>query len=207
VNFRVTALIFAAACPWVATALEPDTVPPGLALVRRIFVEPLGRTQAAEQMRDMIITALQNSKLFVITEDEERADATLRGSADEKIFTEEHISSDSIGVHANTGSGGSSSSMMGGGVSSHQSAGAGVTDSESSHIQERKHEASASIRLVDEDGDVIWSTTQESAGGKFRGAMADVAEKIARQLSEDMKRARQPVPAPVKEAIANHSLQ
>ena len=69
--------------------------------------------------------------------------------------------------------------MYGMGSSSHQSAGAGITDSESSHIKERRHEASASIRLVDMNGDVIWSTTQESAGGKFRGAMADVADKIA----------------------------
>jgi hypothetical protein len=82
---------------------------------------------------------------------------------------------------------------MGGGVSSHATIGSGINDSESSHIQERRHEASASIRLVNEEGDVIWSTTQESPGGKFRSAMADVADKIARQLSEDVRKARQPV--------------
>jgi len=35
---------------------------------------------------------------------------------------------------------------------------------------------------VNKDGDVIWSTTQESLGGRFRGASADVADKITRQL-------------------------
>jgi hypothetical protein len=50
--------------------------------------------------------------------------------------------------------------------------------------------------MVNADGDVIWSTTQESGGGKFRGAMADVADKITRQLSADVKKARTLAPAP-----------
>jgi hypothetical protein len=37
---------------------------------------------------------------------------------------------------------------------------------------------------------VIWSTTQESLGGKFRGASADVAGKVTRQLAEDFARAK-----------------
>jgi hypothetical protein len=37
---------------------------------------------------------------------------------------------------------------------------------------------------------VIWSTTQESLGAKFRGASADVADKITRQLQADYARAR-----------------
>ena len=46
------------------------------------------------------------------------------------------------------------------------------------------------MRLVNKEGDVIWSTTQESLGAKFRGASADVAEKITPQLKEDFERAR-----------------
>ena len=45
------------------------------------------------------------------------------------------------------------------------------------------------MRLVNADGDVIWSTTQESNGGKFRGAMADVADKIARKLMDETRKA------------------
>jgi hypothetical protein len=66
----------------------------------------------------------------------------------------------------------------------------GVGESESSHSTERRHEASASVRLVNKEGDVIWSTTEESTGAKFRGASADVADKITRSLKEDFVRAR-----------------
>jgi hypothetical protein len=172
-----------------ASGIEIKQSAPELAFIRRVFVEPLGGGQASDQMRDMIIAALQRSGLFVITEDKDRADATLRGSSDDKIYTEEHTTNDSIGVNANTGAS-SSSKNFESGVSSSKSGGMGVNARESSHVQERRHEASASLRMVNCDGDVIWSTTQESAGAKFHGAMADVAEKIARQLIEDVRKAK-----------------
>jgi hypothetical protein len=177
------------AFPRLAAAIEPPG-PPSLASVNRIYIEALGGGHDSDRMRDMIIAALQNSKLFLITDNVDRADASLRGSSDDKIFTDEHSSSDSIGIHANAGGGSSANNATGIGTSSRQNAGAGVSDSESSHSEERRHEASASIRLIDVRGDVIWSTTQESSGGKFRGAMADVADKIARQLVDDTRKAR-----------------
>jgi hypothetical protein len=177
-------------CSGFAQGVEPEPTQPSLARVRRIYIEPLTGGEASNQMRDMIIAALQNSRLFTITDNLERADAFLRGSSDDKVFTDEHNTSDSIGFHATAGSGSSANSTYGTGSSTRQNNGAGITDSESSHIKERRHEASASIRLVDLNGDVIWSTTQESGGGKFRGAMADVADKIARQLMDDTRKAR-----------------
>lgn len=186
------ALLLLFAGVWAAAALEPTPVPPNLANVRRIFVDKLNGGAVAEQMRDMIIAALMKSNQYLLTENSDRADAFLRGSADDQVFEDDHSSSESIGIHATSGSGSSSSSMYGAGSSSHQTAGAGISDSESNHSRERKHEASAAIRLVDSNGDVIWSTTQESGGGKFHGAMADVAEKIARQLVDDTKKAREP---------------
>ena len=45
------------------------------------------------------------------------------------------------------------------------------------------------MRLVSSDGDVIWSTTQESRGAKFKGASADVADKIVKQLLHDLDKA------------------
>ena len=69
-------------------------------------------------------------------------------------------------------------------------AGLGFGESESEHSTERRHEAIAAVRLVNKDGDVIWATTQESLGGKFRGASADVADKITAKLKEDFERAR-----------------
>ena len=69
-------------------------------------------------------------------------------------------------------------------------AGFGVGESESDHSSERRHEAVAAVRLVNKDGDVIWATTQESLGAKFRGASTDVADKITAKLKEDFARAR-----------------
>jgi hypothetical protein len=171
-----------------AVEVQPPSMP--LALVRRIYVDQLGGGKTSDQMRDMIIAALQNSGLFVITENPEHADASLKGSSDDQVFAEEHQTSDSIGFHATEGSGSSSSAEFGPSSASHRNAGAGVDQSESSHSKERRHEAAASVRLVDTDGDVIWSTTQESNGGKFRGAMADVADKNARRLLEETRKAR-----------------
>src|SRR4051812_50065434 len=116
-------MLCSGAMPWLAAALEPVPLVPNLSQVRRIYVEPLGRTESAEQMRDMIIAAIQNSKLFLITEDEEMADAKLRGSANDKIYTQDHISSDSIGLHANAGSGESLRSSTSGSSASHQTGG------------------------------------------------------------------------------------
>jgi hypothetical protein len=46
------------------------------------------------------------------------------------------------------------------------------------------------VRLVSKGGDIIWSATAESLGGKFQGASADVADKIAKRLVEDYKAAK-----------------
>jgi hypothetical protein len=161
-----------------------------LADVKRIYVDQLGGGKTSDQFRDMMIVALQNTGLFVLTENQEHADATLKGSGDDLIFTEEHNSNDSLGVHANSGSG-SSSKALNSGVSSNQTMGVGVTDSESSKVQERHHEATGSVRLVGKNGDIIWSNTEESSGGKFRSAMADVADKIVRQLADETRKIRE----------------
>jgi hypothetical protein len=39
---------------------------------------------------------------------------------------------------------------------------------------------------VNSDGDVIWTTTQESKGGKYKGASADVADMCVKQLLRDI---------------------
>ena len=172
-----------------------------LLTVRRIYIDRLSGGETAGQMRDMIAASLQGAKLFVITENPDRADATLRGSAEDLVFTDVHSSSDSIHAdsHFGFGKGDSTSNSSGYGVgrSSNtqrdqrsQNGGISVGDSESTHSVERRHEAVAAVRLVNKDGDIIWSTTQESLGGKFRGSSADVADKITKKLLEDYERAR-----------------
>jgi hypothetical protein len=165
-----------------------DTVDePGLKqllTIRRVFVDRLTGGATADQMRDILISSLQESRLFVLTENPERADAILRGAADDQVFTEQHSSSDGLNAHMNAGTGRSS----GGTRSGYMGASAG--DNESEHSTERRHEAMAAVRLVAKDGDVIWSTTQESLGAKFRGASADVAAKITAKLKDDYERAK-----------------
>jgi len=164
-----------------------------LLTVKRVFVDKLTGGETAAQMRDLLISALQSSKLYVITENEERADAFLRGAAEDLIYTDTFSSSDNVSVGLRGANGKGSSS--GSGVTrtaenSRSSRGLSIGEHESSDTKERKHEALATVRLVNKDGDVIWSTTQESNGAKFRGASADVADKITRQLVSEVERLR-----------------
>jgi len=155
--------------------------------IRRVYVDRLTGGETAEQMRDMIISSLQGAKLFLITENQEKADTILRGAAEDLVFTDTFSSSEGLNAHAQFGSG------KGGYTSATRqssSIGAGLGENESTHIAERKHEAVASVRLTNKEGDVIWSTTQESLGGKFRGASVDVADKISKQLADDFERAK-----------------
>jgi hypothetical protein len=162
--------------------------------VKRIHVERLGGGETADQIRDMIISSLQRTGLFLLTDNPERADAFLRGSAEDLIYTDVYQSSDSVDARGSVtlGTPRTSTGRYSGGRGVSASASAG--ENESSRIQERKHEAAAAVRLVDKDGDVLWSTIQESKGAKFRGASADVADKITRQLVADYERARKGPP-------------
>jgi hypothetical protein len=178
---------------------KPDTATiPGVTTlvgVRRIYVGPLTGGMPADTLRDLIIASLNSTKLFVLTENEARADAVLKGAADDKTFTDSFDSFEGISGHDSLGKTGSALTTK---VGSTGLASA-VSDNESHHSRERKHEAYATVRLCNKDGDVLWSTTQESLGAKFRGASADVAAKIAHQMILDYERARkagEPAPAP-----------
>jgi hypothetical protein len=156
-----------------------------LRMVRRVFVDRLTGGETAAQMREILISSLEATHLFVLTENQDHADASLRGGSEDLVFTETHSSSDNINAHANlglrTGSGKTGSG---------QTTGIGLGESEADHSAERRHEAIASVRLVNKDGDVIWATTQESLGARFRGASSDAAEKITAKLKEDFEKAR-----------------
>jgi hypothetical protein len=160
-----------------------------LMTVKRVYVDRLTGGETAAQMRDILVSSLAGARLFVVTENQERADAILRGAAEDLVFTETHQSSDNINAHANLSARSSSSRYNSG-----NAAGIGIGEGESDHSTERRHEAIAAVRLVNKDGDVIWSTTQESLGAKFHGASADVAEKITAQLKGDFEKARKLAP-------------
>ncbi len=171
---------------------EMDDHPQQLLQVKRVYVDKLNGGDTAVQIRDMLISALQGSKLFVITENQERADAFLRGTGEDLIFTDTFQTSEGINAHMNASVGRTTRGSTAATRTSATGPSAGVTvgENESTRIAERKHEASVSVRLVNKDGDVIWSTTQESLGGKFRGASADVADKVIKKLVEDVEKAK-----------------
>lgn len=155
-----------------------------LVSLRRVYVDRLTGGETAAQMRDIIIASLESAKLFVLTENQEKADATLRGAAEDLVYNDVHASSDGINTHLNVAIPRSGYGSRSG------SAGIGFGENESDHSTERRHEAIASVRLVNKDGDVIWSTTQESLGARYHGASADVADKITGKLKDDFDRAR-----------------
>jgi hypothetical protein len=164
-----------------------------LADVKRIYVAPLIGGPQADALRALIIDSIESSKLFILTDNEERADAILKGAADDRTFTDTFDTEESGNTHFNTGvytgtkAASSTSKGSAGGYG-----GSSVGINESHHDKERKHEAYAAIRLCNRDGDVLWSTSQESKGGKFKGASADVAAKVAKQLAADLDRLRRP---------------
>jgi hypothetical protein len=176
-----------------------------LLVIHRVYVDRLTGGETAAQMRDMLVSSLEGTKLFVITENQERADAFLRGAAEDLVFTELHSSSEGINARTNLGTSRSARGYNGLGSSESINGGLGVGETESSHVEERKHEAVAAVRLVNKDGDVIWSTTQESQGGKFRRASTDVADRITKKLIEDFERAKKlPAISPAASGTATH---
>jgi hypothetical protein len=162
-----------------------------LLTIRRVYVDHLTGGETAAQMRDILLSSLEGSMLFVLTENPERADATLKGAAEDLVFTEVHSSSDGINARTNFGTGRATK------TSNSVNAGFGVGENESDHSAERRHEAVAAVRLVNKEGDVIWATTQESLGAKFRGASTDVADKITTRLKADFARARMLPPSTI----------
>jgi hypothetical protein len=162
--------------------------------IKRIYVAPLTGGKESAALRDLIIAGLDSTKLFILTENPDRADAILKGAADDNSFTDSFDSGESVNAHETLGkygSGSSAATRTGGGYGA-----LSASENDIHHIKERKHEAYAAVRLCNKDGDVLWSTTQESLGAKFRGASADVAAKIAHQLTIDYDRARRPIPPP-----------
>jgi hypothetical protein len=156
--------------------------------VRRIYVAPMTGGRGRDALRDLIIASVSATHEFVVTEYEERADAVLKGAADDEVYNEHFSTTDNTSVHGTIGLYGAAVKGAGRGPGGYGSESA--NERSSSREEERKHEAYAALHLCNKDGDVIWSTTQESPGAKFRGAAADVAAKVARQLVVDLEKAR-----------------
>jgi curli biogenesis system outer membrane secretion channel CsgG len=195
---------------------DADTGPAALLKVKRIFVDSFGDDVVSKELQSMIISALVATKRFKVTENHDRADAILKGVALEKTSQELHaygestaVGSASGGSHGEVsgtvvnGTGSVSGSSSGGFIARH------MGTSDSSVNTETINEARVAVRLVNPDGDVIWTSTQESKGAKYKGASADVADKCVKQLLKDIEKlggpsTSQPAATPTA-APANHN--
>jgi len=197
----VLACLLLQAGPHPATPLPSQAQPssqaaPDLLRVKRIYVDSFGDDLISREMQSMVVSALVASKRFIVTENRDRADAILKGAALEKTSQEVHafgegtaVGSAHGGQHGEingsvvNGTGSVSGSSSGGFSASH----AAISDSSvNTETVDRAHVA---IRLVNSDGDVIWTTTQESRGAKYKGASADAADMCVKQLLRDVAKA------------------
>lgn len=148
------------------------------AKIKRIYVDKFTSGDGSEQIRDLLLAALHKTKLFIMTENPDRADAFLRGGGENSVFTEEFQYRDSIDGRVQLGSLRTSNR-------SSRSTGLSVGEDDSQRQTERRSEAIAAVRLVNKDGDLVWATTKESRGSKVKSAAADLVERIVAQLVAD----------------------
>jgi hypothetical protein len=148
--------------------------------VKRIFVETFGDDPISKQINAFVIAALTDSKRFIVTENREKADAILKGTGLEKTSKEVH----SYNEATSAGGFGASADRY-----SAAAVGRAAAIEDSSTNTETINEARAAVRLVDRDGDVIWTSAQESKGAKYKGAAADVADRLVKQLMRDVDKA------------------
>jgi curli biogenesis system outer membrane secretion channel CsgG len=179
----------------VSNAKAPDTDASALLRVRRIYVDSFGDDPISKELQSMIVSSLVATKRFKVTENRDKADAILKGVALEKSSQELHAygESTSVGTAAGASHGDVNGSIVNGNGTISGSSGGGFVarhmgTSDSSVNTETINEARIAVRLVDTDGDVIWTSTQESKGAKYKGASADVADKCVKELMRDVER-------------------
>ncbi|MGA2424113.1 MAG: hypothetical protein ABSG07_08930 [Terriglobales bacterium] len=144
-----------------------DADPAALLKVKRIFVDSFGDDAISKEVQSMVVSSLVATTEFKVTENRERADAILKGVAIEKTSQELHAYSEGTAVASRNG-------------------GAAIKDSSAN--TETIQDAKIAVRLVDLNGDVIWTSTQESKGAKYKGSSADAADKCVKQLLRDVEK-------------------
>jgi curli biogenesis system outer membrane secretion channel CsgG len=166
--------------------------------VRRIYIDGFGDDVVAKQIQAMVVAELAKTERFIATENKDKADAILKGAALEKTSQELHgYNSSTAAGHA---SGGHSATVSGsvvngnGSISGSSNGGFAASSaaiSDSYQSTETVNDARIAVRLVNQDGDIIWATAQESHGAKYKGSSADVAEKVVKQLLRDIEKLEQ----------------
>jgi hypothetical protein len=152
---------------------------------KRIYVESFGEDVNSKTLQAMLVDALRTTNRFIVTENKERTDLLLKGASLEKTSQELHAVGSATSVAT---AGGSQQTVVsrsaGSSFGGFAARSLGTEDSQTS--TETINDARAAVRLVSPDGDVVWSNTQESKGAKYKGAAADVADRIVKQLLRDL---------------------
>lgn len=151
-----------------------------LTQVKRIYVGDFGKGAESKQAQAMLIAALVRGGRFIVTVDRDRADAVLTGTAIEKTSHELHAMGEgtSVGTAAGVAAANSDSAVA---AVAAQHLGA----SDTSVDTETDEHAAVSVSLVAKNGDVLWSDTEESTGGKYEGATATAVDACAKKLLKD----------------------
>jgi hypothetical protein len=71
-----------------------------LLTAKRVFIDRLTGGETAAQMRELLIASLHNSKLFILTENQDKADVIMHGAAEDLIFTDAFKSAESVNARA-----------------------------------------------------------------------------------------------------------
>lgn len=160
--------------------------------VKRVCVATLsGDEKFAKQVQEMLISSLFAAKRLRVTENCERADGILKGTATENKEVVSRLEDEGIGFGKKVAGASGSWNQSGGSVSA-AGAGASGIAGETLASSSVKNNTNLALRLVDKDGDVIWATTQESTGSKIRGPAADLADRAVKQLIRDLDKAEAP---------------
>src|SRR5579884_1010960 len=96
-----------------ASALVAQQAPPASLLqVKRIYVENLTGNTTAEALRELIISGIDSTRLFILTDNPDRADAILKGAANDDTFTDTLDTNTNSSAHQGAGKYSSSRSVL-----------------------------------------------------------------------------------------------
>jgi hypothetical protein len=166
-------------------AAEPPEANPRLALMKRICVDKFaGEESLVATVREIAIASLFSVKRFTVTENCEKVDATLKGAVIERA--EKRVRAEGEATDFGVAAGGARVS----GRSASAGFGSALGGSGESLLSaETGSRASVTVRLVDASGDVLWAYTQDSPGGKTKGAVSDAVDRAIKQLQREIVRA------------------
>ena len=156
----------------------------GLGAIKRICVEKIsGEEPLAPAARELAIAGLFAAKRFVVTERCDKADAVLKGAVLER--NEKRVRAEGEAADFGVAAGAASVTRTGGAAAIGALAGG---SSESLLSAESRTSASVILRLVDAEGIVLWAYSQDSPGGKVKGALADAVDRAVKQLLREIER-------------------